>query len=142
MTLTIYGESNEDLDQQVIKTANRIQRQSHWKKYYKISPELPKATRKQLRELLGQIDSLGVYLLPDNMPLKNYLRSKSVDRNIFKNESYDDIMHYREFLRLVAAQEYKKAAILYRRLDTFPREFICEQFKELLDFVWKGQPYE
>lgn len=114
---------------------------TRWEQYYDIDASHPKHIRKLLREWLGQIHNLGVYLLPDNMPLKNYRKSKPVARNIFKHESYEDILYYREFLNCVARKEYKKAYKLYWEMDTFPREFISEQFKEIMELIWNGAPY-
>lgn len=115
---------------------------THWENFYEIDASHPKEIRKLLRKYLGEIHNLGCWLLPSHMDFKNYLKSKPAKRNIFKFESYDDIHYYREFLRLIAKKEYKKAYKLYWEMDTFPREFILENFSELLKFVWNGEPYE
>lgn len=114
---------------------------TYWEQFYGIYASYPKHIRKLLRNWLGDIHSLGTYLLPDRMPLKNYRKSKPVARNIFKHESYEDILYYREFLNYVARKEYKKASKLYHSMDTFPREFIVEQFKEIMELIWNGEPY-
>jgi len=115
---------------------------THWEKFYEIDVSHPKEIRKLLRKYLGEIHNLGCWLLPRGREFRNYVKSKPIARNIFRTESYDDIHYYREFLRLIAKKQYKKAYKLYWDMDTFPRDFISEQFKTILDYAWNGEPYE
>lgn len=124
-----------------LKERWNLNKLTYWEQFYEIDASHPKHIRKLLRQYLGEIHNLGCWLLPSHMDFKNYIKSKSVARNIFKYQSYDDLHYYREFLRFIAKKEYKKAGKFYWEMDYFAREFISEKFKEVLAYAWNGEPY-